>query len=181
MSQPKALATLTRSAAAALLVLGCAAWAQEGGAPAPASAASSTDGLRPGEVHALYGYVLSMDKLQKYAMATNELKKAVHDSPDLALEVKQMAGEPEETLADLRSRLARHPIVLGFFTRQGLSSDDVLLLPMTLMGASLAGSIKDPTKYPPTINPEQVKFVAAHKDEIDKLHLVSEDEDDWGN
>ena len=70
--------------------------------------------------------------------------------------------------------------MLAFFTHQGLSADDVVLLPISLMGASLAVSIRDPNRYPPSISPDQVQFVATHKQEIDNLHLVS-DEDDWAN
>jgi len=171
----RTLPALARAAAAALLAVTAAAWAQGG------SGGTSGGGLTPAETQALHNYVLSMDKLQKYAAASDELKKTVRTDTALAAEIKQMSDEPEETLADLRARITRHPTVLAYFTRQGLSTDDVLLLPMTLMGASLATSIKDPAKYPPSINPEQVKFVAAHKEEIDKLHLVSDDEDELGN
>jgi hypothetical protein len=179
MPQPKTLAVLVHGLAAALLLLASAAWAQAGSGGADA-AKKVDDDLKPGEVHALHGYVLSMDKLQRYALATNALKRAIHDDLVLSDEVKQLAGEPEDTLSDLRARLDHHPTVLAFFTKQGLSADDVVLLPITLMGAAMAVPIKDPDRYPPSINPLQVQFVATHKQEIDNLHLVS-DQDDWAN
>jgi hypothetical protein len=124
------------------------------------------------DAKALHDYRLSMDKVKRFAAASKALDQAEETDAGLKAEETQMSSETQGTLADLRTSLAHHPRIAGYFTSQKLSADDAILIPITLMGAHLATAIPAGKQLPPSVSAVQVDFVKQHKAELAALPLM---------
>ncbi|HEV2562133.1 MAG TPA: hypothetical protein VGT78_08310 [Rhizomicrobium sp.] len=122
----------------------------------PAFARKSSD---PAGDKAMHDYVLTMPKVKAYDAATNALMASAKSDPSLKAEGEAMNKEPDKTFADLKAKIAHHPHYYAFFSKQGLSVDDTVLVPITLMSAcsvvqypQIAASMAD------TVSPSQITF-----------------------
>ena len=83
----------------------------------------------------LHNYVLTMPKVKAYEAATENMMAAGKSDPSLQAEGERMSSEPDKTLTDVRAKFAHHPRLYAFYAKQGLSMDDAMLIPLTLMSA----------------------------------------------
>lgn len=131
--------------------------------------ATRADGLSGADAQALRGYSLSADKIHRYGVASKTWTQAQKTDPQVRAEA-QNKGEAQTSLADLRAKMTRRPQTFSYFKAQGLSQDDVILIPLTCMYASVAAMFRDPHKVPADIteavSPAQVRFVRQHRAEI---------------
>jgi hypothetical protein len=138
-----------------------------------ASAVAST-GKDPAGDKAMRSYVLTMPKVQAYSAASDALKAAMKANPGLVSEGSQMDTEPQATFADLEAKVRHHPHYFAFFAKQGLSVDDTVLVPLTLLSAcSVAQYPQIAAKMADTVSPGQIAFCKAHMTELHKMPFFS--------
>jgi hypothetical protein len=108
---------------------------------------------------AMREYVLTMPKVKAYEAATEALEMATDRDPSLKDEAEKMDNEPDKTYADLKAKIAHHPRFYAFFSKQGLSMDDVVLVPLTLISACSVAQIPQiAAKMADRVSPAQVAF-----------------------
>jgi hypothetical protein len=100
-----------------------------------AGAAHAAGGISAADNKMLHDYALTMPKVKAYDAATQNMMVAGKSDASLKAEGEKMSGEPDKTLADVRSKFAHHPRLYAFYAKQGLSMDDAMLIPLTLMSA----------------------------------------------
>jgi hypothetical protein len=115
---------------------------------------------------ALRSYVLTMDKVNRYVTAALALEKAKEADPSLEQEEEAAENEPSETLSDMRALVAKHPRLYRFFQQQGLTIDDSLLIPLTVVNATIA--IETGTPLTDTVSQAQINFVRQNREAIEK-------------
>jgi hypothetical protein len=127
---------------------------------------AASDGPSEADRQTLRTYNLTMDKLRHFGAADKALYAASGRDPDLKAELARMADEePQESLADLQAKLARHPKVEAFYRKEGLSDREAVVIPLATMEAM--GAVE--TKGPSDATPAQIDFVRAHEAEIRDL------------
>ena len=124
-----------------------------------AAAAADADDL------AIRNYVLTVDKVTRYAAANAAYMKALESDPSLAAEQEAAEQEPGDTIADLRAIMLRHPKLLAFFRQQGLTPDDTILLPLAIVNAAIVAETGTALV---DVNPAHVAFVKQNKALIEK-------------
>jgi hypothetical protein len=119
---------------------------------------------------ALHDYVLTMPKVKSYEAATEALEAAVKKDPALQSEAEKSGDEPDATIADIRAKLDHHPKLFAFYANEGLSKDDAVLLPLTLInGVSVVQYPQIAEKMQAVVSPDQIAFCKAHLEELQKM------------
>src|ERR1700730_1409238 len=150
------------SLTAVLLTLSSVTLAQGAGHP--------DKGPNPDEP-AIHDYVLTMDKIKKYADVARRLEAAAKSDPALAAEMKKIE-EADVYNVDKAAMIEKSPRGAAALTRNGISPRDFVLTPMTAFTAAIGIAAEDAKKQPPAyINPTNIKFVRDHKDQLEKLNL----------
>jgi hypothetical protein len=107
----------------------------------------------------LRAYVLTMPKVKAYETATENAMAAGKSDPSLKAEGEKMSGEPDKTFADIKAKFVRHPHLYAFYAKQGLSIEDAILVPLTLMGAcTVAQYPQIAAKMADSVSPSQIAF-----------------------
>jgi hypothetical protein len=123
---------------------------------------------------AMRDYVLTMAKVKAYEAAEEGLEAATEKDQSLKDESEKMDNEPDKTFADLKAKIARHPRFYTFFSKQGLSQDDVVLIPLTLISACSAAEIPQiAAKMADRVSPQQIAFCKDNKAALQSLKFVS--------
>jgi len=137
---------------------------------------SAADGLDPDE-QAIHNYILTMDKVQKYADTSKKIRETTEKDPTLATEMKKI------TDADVNDRqraalVAASPHLYALLKASGMTARDFVLIPVTIMTAGFALSMEEQgAQLPPFVNPTNVKFVRDHKKDIQQAGFMQKDED----
>lgn len=126
---------------------------------------------------AIHDYVLTMDKINKYAEFMKKIESAAKSDPALKVEMKKI-GDTDMHLVDKVKMIQNSPHASRFLATQGITAHDVVFAPMTLLTASLAKVAQEQGGKPPAyVNPANIQFVKQHSAEIQNLHLSSDDSD----
>lgn len=148
--------------AAVLLTTPLSAVAQGGGHP--------DKGPNPDEP-AIHDYVLTMDKIKKYAEASKKLDAAAKSDSATASEMKKIEDADVYTV-DKAALMEKSPSLSAILKKYDLTARDFVLTPLTAFTAAIGIAAEDAKKEPPHyINPVNIKFVRDHKDELEKLNL----------
>lgn len=125
---------------------------------------------------AIHDYVLTMPKLQTYAAASHEFANAKKD-PELAEEAKKLELDDKSSMLEKAAVIeAKCPHVSAWIKQHGMTVQEFVLIPITLITASLGeASIERGGKAADFVNPANVQFVKAHKDEIEKLDIKADE------
>jgi hypothetical protein len=147
---------------AVLLTLSSLALAQGAGHP--------DKGPNPDEP-AIHDYVLSMDKIKKYAEVSKKLEAAAKSDPAMAAEMKKIE-DADLYNVDKAAMMEKSPRLAAALMSNGITARDFVFTPLTTFTATIGIAAEDAKKQPPAyINPVNIKFVRAHKDELEKLNL----------
>ena len=128
---------------------------------APMANAQNGD-FTPAEKAAMRAYVLTPQKVGAYIAATNALAAAKKGDPSVAQELEAIENEPNDTLAQLRAAITRHPRLLAHFQRQGLSVDDAILIPLVITFANAAAETNNAGPFAELTSPAQVNMLKAN-------------------
>jgi hypothetical protein len=109
--------------------------------------------------------------VKAFGAANDALAAAASSDQILMAESEKMDSEPDKTFADMKAKIAHHPRLYAFFSKQGLSMDDVVLVPLTLISAcSVAQYPEIAAKMAESVSPAQIKFC---KDNMAALSAMS--------
>ncbi|MGA9794800.1 MAG: hypothetical protein WBQ17_04605 [Rhizomicrobium sp.] len=141
-----------------------------------ASGAAQAGGdLSPADNKALHDYTLSMDKIRAMQAAQVELKQLVKSDPALS----KLADDTDDSanLTQLEAKLNSMPKLAAVYRKHGLTAADAILMPLTLMGASVAVQYPSAAaKLAAQTSPAQIAFVKAHAAELKKMTWLSGDQ-----
>jgi hypothetical protein len=144
-------------------------WARSGGLVLAAGfvgVAVAAEGPSEADRKALRDYPLSMDRLRHFGAADKRLYVDAGRDPGLKAEIDKMAQEePQNSLADLEAKLARHPRVEAYYKQEGLSDREAIVIPLATMEAM--GAVQ--TKGAGQASPAQMEFVKQHEAEIQSM------------
>lgn len=137
----------------------------------PAIAAEMHD---PAGEKAMHDYVLTMPKVKAYDAASSAAMAAMKSDPSLKAEADKSGNEPDKTFADIKAKFMHHPRLAAFYARQGLTVDDAVLVPLTLMGAcTVAQYPQIAAKMADTVSPGQIAFCKQNMATLKTLKFFS--------
>jgi hypothetical protein len=152
-----------------ILRVGCALTIIAGAASVRAAGQVS-----PADNKMLHDYVLTMPKVKAYETATENAMAAGKSDPSLKAEGERMSGEPDKTLADIRAKFAHHPRLFAFYAKQGLSMDDAMLIPLSLMGAcTVAQYPQIAAKMADSVSSSQIAFCKQNMTTLKSMKFFS--------
>ena len=124
------------------------------------------------EKNEVKNFVLTSDKLDKYAAAVNAIRKVQKDDPALKKKMDDdNAKNPSNTIADSVANIEKYPAVADALKNAGLPPRDFVVMTYTLINAAAevqkkkAGRAQDPD----SALPENVTFVEKNYDRIKKI------------
>ncbi len=120
----------------------------------------------------IHDYILTMDKVRKYAEVARKIEAASKADPALAAEMQKVTDTDVYNVQ--KAALAeKSPHLAAFFKSNGITARDFVFTPMTAFTAALAIVAEDAKGKPPAfVNPVNIKFVREHKGELEKLNLA---------
>src|SRR5262245_29371828 len=95
-----------------------------------ALAPASAQDFSAADQAAMRAYVLTAAKLTGFVNGTAALAMARDSNPALAKDLEAIEQDDAMSLAQLRAKVTQHPAVFAFYQRQGLTADDVVLIPL---------------------------------------------------
>jgi len=140
-----------------------------------APAQSAADAPDPDE-QAIHNYLLTLEKVQKYAETSKKLREATAKDVALSAEVKKI------TDADVSDRqrigmVASSPKLYAFLKGSGINARDFVLLPMTVMTAGFALSMQEQGgQVAPFVNPANIIFVKDHKKNLEDAGFMQKED-----
>jgi hypothetical protein len=131
------------------------------------------------EKNEVKNFVLTADKLDKYADAVKAIRKVQKDDPALK---KQMDDDnsknPSNTIAGSVATIEKYPPVVNALKSAGLAPRDFVVMTYTLINSAAAvhmkraGAIKE---YPDSVLPDNAAFVEKNYDRISKIFNSASD------
>lgn len=129
-------------------------------------------GFSPADSAVLKAYVLDAGKLNRFIAGLTALAMAKQTDDAIAEEYERMQGEDGTSLAQLRAKLARHPLIFAFFQRQNLTQDDAVLIPLVMTTAGVALAV--PGQMADAVSPAQVNFVRSNAALVERLSAAND-------
>ena len=96
------------------------------------------DDISSADKKVLQTYNLTMPKVKAFEASTVALHAAEAKDPSLKTDYMAASEEHTTNMSGEFAKMDHHPRVFAFFAKNGLSKQDVILIPMTLMGACMA-------------------------------------------
>ena len=138
---------------------------------APPAFAAGMDATSLKQMH---DYVLTMPKVQAYEAAYTALTAAAKADASLKADYQAASEEKTKTLADEIAKMTHHPRVYAYFSKQGLSKEDAVILPMALMGGCMVAQYPSAAaKLAAQTSAQQGDFCKQNMAAVNKLHFVS--------
>ena len=125
---------------------------------------------------AIHDYILTMEKVQKYADVAQKGEAAAQSDSGLAAEMKKVQDADVANL-EKAAMMEKSPKIAAFLKSNNYAARDFVLTPMTVMTAAMAVAAEDQKgKAPAFVNPANIKFVRDHKAELEKMNLMGADQ-----
>lgn len=137
--------------------------------PAPSSAQS---GFSAADNAAFKAYVLDAGKVNRFITGLSALAMAKQSNDAIAEDFERMDNEDGDSLAQMKARLTRHPMIFAFFQRQNLTADDAIMIPLAMTFAGIA--IAAPGQMADAVSPAQMAFVRANAPLVQRLGEANE-------
>jgi len=137
--------------------------------PAPSSAQS---GFSAADNAAFKAYVLDAGKVNRFITGLSALAMAKQSNDAIAEDFERMDSEDGDSLAQMKARLTRHPMIFAFFQRQNLTPDDAIMIPLAMTFAGIA--IAAPGQMADAVSPAQMAFVRANAPLVQRLGAAND-------
>lgn len=128
------------------------------------------------DLSTMRGYVLTVDKVNRFTAATQAMKKDVAKNPGLKSEADRAGDEKAPTIADMIAKLKRHPNIAGYYRKAGLSELDAAVLPVVVMSAALAQAVPAAKRGELPVTAAQIAFVQQHQKELTAMMASGNDD-----
>jgi len=128
--------------------------------------------LSPADKAAMHSYVLSMDKVKAFGDAMKDFEAL--DKSDPAFKAMKPVGNDSKSIAEMESKIAANPKIMGVLRKHGLSAHDMALMPFVLMYAGMIAEYPQAgAKLAEETSPAQITFYKQHKAELAKMSWLS--------
>jgi hypothetical protein len=119
---------------------------------------------------AIHDYVLTVDKVEKYASFMKRIQTGGAD-PAVAAEMQKIRDMNVYNV-EKADMMAKSPKLASLFTGSGITPRDFVLLPLTIMSAAVVAQYPEQgaTKMA-YVTPQQVQFYKDHKADLEKWGL----------
>ena len=149
-----------------------------------AQTAKHAAGTNPDE-SAIHDYILTIDKVNSYAVLSKKLKAAAENDPVMAAEMTKVE-ETDVYMVERAALIEKSPHTVAFLKANGMTAREFVLIPMTAVTAAIAAAAQDANGKPPAfVNPANIQFVREHRAELKKLENDKDsnekDSDDGAN
>lgn len=168
----------------AFVALGGCSKADKSSATPSSSGAATASATNSGDdiVTALASYKLTESNVNKFIAVSQNLRQIAKQHPEYMkdLEAKQDQADPK-TLDDMVQRLNSIPPMKAALSQADFSAKDYTLTMFSLMSAGTVyqmrkqGLMKADTALPASTNADNVAFIAAHPDLLDKMSKAMDD------
>jgi hypothetical protein len=119
----------------------------------------------------IHDYILKMDRVQLYATAVKEIEAGAKD-PAVEAEGKKVQDYNGYNVEKAKMIETSCPHLNAWIVAHGMTAQEFVILPMTLITAGMASYAVDKGgKAPAFVNPANVQFVKDHKDELEKMGI----------
>jgi hypothetical protein len=127
----------------------------------------------------LRSYTLTMDRLREFKQAGLNIETYARTHADEAQKWGDLSDNDSGTLDDQVRRIETIPPIKQAIVSTGLTTRDYLLTSITFFQAGMAAAVQDSyaktnqkaPALPGNVNPANVRFVRAHKTDIEQLKL----------
>lgn len=120
----------------------------------------------------IHDYVLTLEKVRKYADVAKKLEAAAKADPVMAAEMEKVT-DTDAYNVEKAALVEKSPHLAAFLKSNGTTARDFIFTPTTAFTAALAIAAEDAKGKPPAfVNPANIKFVRDHKAELEKLNLT---------
>ena len=120
---------------------------------------------------AMHDYILTMDRVNRYAAVSQKLRAAAAGDPVMAAEMKKIE-DADVYNVEKAALIDNAPHTAAWLRSSGMSAREFVLIPMTALTAGLASAAQDAKGKPPAfVNPSNIQFVRDHRSELRKLEL----------
>ena len=121
---------------------------------------------------AIHDFILTMDKVNKYAALSKKLQAAAGSDPVMAAEMKKVE-DTDVYLMEKAALMEKSPHTAAFLKANGMTAREFVLIPMTVITAGMANATQDLKGKPPAfVNPANMQFARDHKADLEKLELA---------
>ncbi|HEY5338908.1 MAG TPA: hypothetical protein VIJ85_11940 [Rhizomicrobium sp.] len=127
--------------------------------------------ISPADKKALASYTLTMPKIKAYDAAITALRAAEAKDPSLKADYNAASAEHTNSMNDEFAKMDHHPRVFAFFAKNGLTKQDVILIPLTLMSACMV--VQYPSAAPGLADQTSPSQVAFCKTNLTALNALS--------
>ena len=123
------------------------------------------------DTKAMHDFKLTSSFLDKLTAASAALNSALAKlSP--AERKSMMNSDGDGSLADKARELEKHRAAVSAIKGAGLSTRDYVVGSMALITSSMSAQAEANEKLPPEVNPDNVKFVKTHQEQVGKWGAV---------
>lgn len=139
--------------------------------PSPAQSTKAVaKGPNPDEP-AIHDFILTMDKVNKYAALSKKMQAAAGSDPVMMAEMKKVE-DTDVYLMEKAALMEKSPHIAAFLKANGITAREFVLIPMTVATAGMANAAQDLKGKPPAfVNPANMQFARDHKADLEKLEL----------
>ncbi len=131
------------------------------------------------EKNEVKNFVLTSDKLDKYADAVKAIRKVQKDDPALKRQMDDdNSKNPSNTIAGSVATIEKYPPVVNALKSAGLPPRDFVVMTYTLINSAAAVHMKRAgvmKEYPDSVLPDNVTFVEKNYDRISKIFNSASD------
>jgi hypothetical protein len=129
----------------------------------------------PRDEAAIHDYVLTMPRVQAYAAAVKAAQTEGLNEKSMAAECSNLDDDKMSLVDKVQYVENSCPKLNTWIKAHGLTANDFMVIPMSLITAGFAQVAIDAGGKPPAfINPANVEFVKQHKDELQKLDIIGD-------
>ncbi|MGH6871652.1 MAG: hypothetical protein ACREHE_09105 [Rhizomicrobium sp.] len=128
--------------------------------------------LSPADSKAMHDYALSMDKVKAMGAAMDDFQALGKTDP--AFKNAKPVGNDSKSLAEMESRIAANPKMMGVLKKHGLSAHDMAIMPFVLMYAGMC--VEYPSAAPKLAqqtSPAQIAFYRQHRNEMKAMKWLN--------
>jgi hypothetical protein len=137
------------------------------------AAPAVADDISPADKMVLKTYTLTMPKVKAFEASTIALRAAIAKDPSLKADREAAGSEHTKDMNGEFAKMDHHPRVFAFFAKNGLTKQDVILIPMTLMDGCMS------VQYPSAgagladqTSPAQVAFCKSNQPALNAMTFM---------
>src|SRR6202012_3412944 len=134
---------------------------------------AKADDISAADKKVLLTYTLTMPKVKAYEASTIALRAAEAKDPSLKADYAAASSEQTKNMNAEFAKMDHHPRVFAFFAKNGLTKQDVILIPLTIMdGCMVVQYPSAGTGLSDQTSPAQVSFCKTNQPALHAMTVM---------